>query len=119
MEFINAIICSRWSARSLANANKEYILICDQLSPTIITDIENHNGVSQSETSIKDFLIGDYSNNIATIQQLKKQLIPLKISSSVCESIHTLLTFAFGFGCAIIKTSLWIYSPSRPESPAL
>lgn len=80
IEFINAIVCSRWSARSLANANKEYILICDQLSPTIITDIENHNGVSQSETSIKDFLISDYNNNIATIQQLKKQLIPLKIS---------------------------------------
>lgn len=25
IEFINAIICSRWSARSLANANKEYM----------------------------------------------------------------------------------------------
>ena len=75
IEFINAIICSRWSARSLANANKEYILICDQL-----TDIENYNGISQSETSIKNFLINDYSNNIATIEHLKKQLIPLKIS---------------------------------------
>ena len=74
IEFINAIICSRWSARSLANANKEYILICDQLSPTIIT------GISQSETSIKDFLINDYHNNIATIKHLKKQLIPLEIS---------------------------------------
>lgn len=80
IEFINAIICSRWSARSLANANKEYILICDQLSPTIITDIENYNGISQSETSIKDFLINDYHNNIATIKHLKKQLIPLEIS---------------------------------------
>ena len=56
------------------------ILICDQLSPTIITDIENYNGISQSETSIKDFLINDYHNNIATIKHLKKQLIPLEIS---------------------------------------
>ena len=35
------------------------------------------------------------------------------------NKIQTLFILAFGFGFAIINTSLCIYSPSRPESPAL
>lgn len=92
IELINAIISSRWSARSLANANKEYILICDHLSLTIITDIENYNDVSQTETSILDFLIKDYQNNIATIQRLKSQLATLKISQRRKQLLNNELT---------------------------
>ena len=76
----------------MANANKEYILICDHLSLTIITDIENYNDVSQTETSILDFLIKDYQNNIATIQRLKSQLATLKISQRRKQLLNNELT---------------------------
>ena len=41
--------------------------------------------------------------------------IPLNISSSVWESIHTLFCF-LSFTPAIWATRRYIYSPSRPES---
>ena len=42
--------------------------------------------------------------------------MPLRISSSVWESIHTRLRFLSGLTPAILSVSLYIYSPSRPES---
>lgn len=88
INFINSIIYSRWSPMSLANANKEYLLICKKLTLSIIDETTLANTPNSiSLTSEKDFLIKDYKNNFDVVNLLEKQLKPLKISEVRKETL--------------------------------
>lgn len=80
IDLINAVIPSHWSVLSLANTNREYILVCDHLSPTIIADLENYVAIPPFRISNKDLLISDYKRNMAIILKIQKQLSALKTS---------------------------------------
>ena len=92
IHFVNAIIYSRWSAMSLATANKEYLLICDNLIPSILDDTTQANTSNSIPlTAEKDFLVKNYKNNVAVVSLLEKQLLPLDISKDRKELLLTKL----------------------------
>lgn len=92
IDLINAVIPSHWSVLSLANTNREYILVCDHLTPTIIADLENYVAIPSFRISNKDLLSRDYKRNIAIILKIQKQLSALNYSSRQTLFVDSELT---------------------------
>lgn len=77
---INAVIYSRWAAMSLAYTNREFLIICNHLTPLPIDDSSCVDTFIQP--SVRDLLSKDFEKNIHVVRSLKRQLEPLQISFS-------------------------------------
>ena len=113
--------CSAQKISSYENG-RNLIQICDFKNICNILDIDINYLIDGKKyhgkvTDNKDSQIVSAYDKLSYSDNSFASLIPLFISSSVCESIHTLL-FSLPFTPIAWSTNLYIYSPSRPESVA-
>ena len=91
INFINAVVFSRWSVMSLAFSNMEYLVICDNLKPTILDTDNEEAARGVYDLSTRDYLIKDYHKCIDIVNLLRKQLESLKISQVRKDNLRTRL----------------------------